>query len=201
MLPIGSAVAIANSAKTRAIPNSLWEWMETDVYAYEGLMHAMICSRPAFLYQRLVETAPLHGLVQELFPSSTRFWISWVLAPQWINIKILDQHFTAHTWLNRLQWYMQWSSLISMYMTPKDELKRIGVQVPLLMGCWFFRWAGHKVFSEGFITWWMKCLGYGQLVCTGLMTAGLAVQMVTLRKMVQNLHEMQKPEEESPKDQ
>ena len=41
----------------------------------------------------------------------------------------------------------------------------------------------------------MKCLGYGQLVCTGLMTAGLAVQMVTLRTMVQKLHEMQKPEE------
>ena len=46
-MALRSAVAVGSE-----VPTGLWSWIDSDVYAYEGFIHATICHRPAWLYQR-----------------------------------------------------------------------------------------------------------------------------------------------------
>ena len=58
-------------------------WTTTSTgYAFEGLRHAMICGRAAWLYQRLSKSAPLHGLTIAMFPSTATYWAAWAVCPQ-----------------------------------------------------------------------------------------------------------------------
>mmetsp|Transcript_67334 Transcript_67334/g.105283 ORF Transcript_67334/g.105283 Transcript_67334/m.105283 type:complete len:192 (+) Transcript_67334:28-603(+) len=130
------------------IPNSLWAWIDSDIYAYQGFTHALFCHRPAWFYQRCFPKAPLHQLSKEVFPSNYSFWATWAFCPQMINLKILRTHFTAHTWLNWTYFSMDIMQLIDMIVRPRANLKNIPLKCVGLLCLWGFRGFWLSVVSD-----------------------------------------------------
>ena len=64
------------------IPTSLWQWIDSDLYACEGFTHALACHRPVWLYQWLTPNAPLRSLVRSMYPNNNEFWFWWAVCPQ-----------------------------------------------------------------------------------------------------------------------
>ena len=69
-MALRSAVAVGSEVPTGlavpTVPTGLWAWIDSDSYAYWGFENALICHRPAWLYQRLYDKASLHRLVREV---------------------------------------------------------------------------------------------------------------------------------------
>merc|ERR1712107_4378 len=140
----------------KTIPTDLYTWMETNSYSFEGFLHAMLCQRPAWLYQRLSDDAPLNNLVKEVFPDDNTFWFTWAFIPQLININILWKHFTAHTWLNWVCMIIQFQNILLMISAPKKHLEGIPVRCIALFLLWGLRFVGHEMFKETFITFFFQ---------------------------------------------
>jgi len=166
------------------IPNSLWDWMDKDVYGYLGLKHAMVCHRPAWLYQKLWSTAPLHGLVKEMFPNSLCFWATWAFAPQFIGMKILNQHFTAHTWLNWAYTLDASSDAMQMILAPRSHTIALPLRASSLVFSWGVRALTLKLFGEDTIKTFAKYLGYVYLVATPMIIASRAKFFVAWCKLI-----------------
>ena len=64
-MALRSAVAVGSGVPTFHA-HGLWTWIDHDTYAYHGFVNATWCHRPAWLYQRLYDKAPLHRLVREV---------------------------------------------------------------------------------------------------------------------------------------
>ena len=123
-------------------------------------MHACLCHRPAWLYQRLWPSAPLNKLCLEAFPSDGQFWLTWAACPQLLNIVILRKHFTEHTWLNWTYTVEQSGNLISMALRPRRHVRAIPAKAAYLLFAWATRWLGHKMFREQFLMFLISIGGY-----------------------------------------
>lgn len=106
------------------LPKTLGQWFDSSPKQFEGFMHAIPGPRPAWLYARAFESAPLHGVCMELAPSAPTFWITLLMCPQLINIKLLRGHFSEST-LSKWLLTGQVVDFVGMVAFPKSHIMSI----------------------------------------------------------------------------
>lgn len=117
--------------------------------------------RPAWFYQRLFTKAPLHQLSKEAYPDDATFWTVWALCPPVINLKILRNHFTAHSWLNWSLTVQNLGELMEVVLTPRRHMRLMPLRAFSLLGAWGFRGTMHGIFGKNVAKCFDKFIAYG----------------------------------------
>jgi len=162
------------------IPNSLWQWFQEDYPAYRSLNESMACHRPAWFYQRIYATAPLHALTKEIFPSAGVFWSTWAVCPQMISLAILRKHFTAHTWLNYSFALNQLNDTAMMILKPRAHFKMIPLRALGLGFMWFSNMISDKIYSDSLKKTFTKISSYIMIAMIPMQLFGLTMSVATV---------------------
>merc|ERR1712187_528344 len=99
--------------------------------------------------------------------------MGWTFCPQFISLKILRTHFTAHTWLNWSYTLYQCQDFFNMILKPRTHLKTIPLRATGLLTLWFSRWLSLKIFSKEF---YATLTHYSSYMLIGL----IPIQMISL---------------------
>jgi hypothetical protein len=100
-----------------------------------------------------------------------------VCTTQLITLKVLRNHFTAHSWLNVAYAIGEVSSIVDMVLDPRAHFKAMPLRVATLVSLWVGRWVAFKVFTQGLIMFFCKMSAYVAVI------AGVGQAIHTVKKI------------------